>query len=61
MTRRRTLLAVALAVPTTVVVGALVALSYDAPCGEEAPWPDGGATMQAVTYRCYGASQVLEL
>lgn len=40
----------------TVAGGALV-LSYDAPC-ESAP-PVNGDAMQAIVYRCYGATQVL--
>ena len=46
------------------VVGAIslaLVLSYDAPCEPAPQVADGRDTMQAIRYRCYGSSDVLEL
>ncbi|HSN52369.1 MAG TPA: hypothetical protein VLS87_07545, partial [Woeseiaceae bacterium] len=38
-----------------------ITLSYDAPCEPAPRVADGRDTMQAVTYRCYGSPEVLEI
>lgn len=38
-----------------------VVLSYSAPCGPAPRVADGARTMQAISYRCYGSTEVLEL
>lgn len=38
-----------------------ITLSYDAPCEPAPRVADGRETMQAVTYRCYGSPEVLEI
>ena len=50
------LLLVALAVVSIAVV-----ISYDAPCEAAATMEGDGERMQAITYRCYGSPDVLEL
>lgn len=41
-------------------VSLAIALSYNAPCDTVPALADGKETMQAVRYRCYGSSDVLE-
>ena len=53
---------IAAALGILVVVGLTIlafALSYDAPCGSPPAVTGGGATMKAVTRRCYGTPDVL--
>lgn len=52
------------AVLLLVVLGVLVlawAMSHDSPCGSAPALAGRTPTMQAITYRCYGAPQVLKL
>ena len=50
-----------LAVLAIVAVALAVVLSYEAPCEPAPRIADGRETMQAVTYRCYGSPEVLEV
>jgi NADPH:quinone reductase-like Zn-dependent oxidoreductase len=48
-----------LALIAVAVVSLAFVLSYEAPCEPAPRVADGGDTMQAVTYRCYGSPEVL--
>ena len=50
-----------LAVLAIMAVALVVVLSYEAPCEPAPRIADGRETMQAVTYRCYGSPEVLEV
>jgi NADPH:quinone reductase-like Zn-dependent oxidoreductase len=61
MTRRNRILTGILIIATLAVGSMAIALSYDSPCGEPEPLPDGAQRMKAIIYRCYGSPDVLEL
>ena len=61
MTRRMKVIAVAVLLAMIAIVGFNVAIQYDAPCPQLSQSLQRGEQMKAITYRCYGGPEVLQL
>jgi len=61
MKRRYRILGALLALLASAVLALALALSYESPCGSPAGNSGEANLMKAITYRCYGSSEVLRL
>ena len=59
MTRRKKIVRASLALLALGLAAFAVLISRDAPCGSAPPSASGANAMQAATYRCYGAPEVV--